>query len=178
MSHADDVARPGPVDPLDTPLAEFRLSSNGRVYTVHVERIHCQPLNFGLYMWSYMDPEDCPKDLQEHRRGELKTIKRLEAGLSRAWPYWKKPTLLTPVPDWRSRELQDPARWQGNLCAATLCSHDDFFPVPYRGDDGDETPADYSEAHVLYTTLLGEGLLPERIRNLIDWETVARPAVF
>ena len=178
MSQPNDVARPGAADPLDTPFGEFRLSSNGRIYTVFVERIHCEPLNHGLYEWSYMDPEDCPEELQDHRQRELRTIERLEVGLSFAWPHWKTPTLLTPPPDWRSPELQDPARWQGNLCAAILCSHDDFFPVPYRDDDGVEQPADCSEAHVVYTTLLGEGLLPERIRSIIDWERVARPAVF
>lgn len=178
MSHASDVARPGAPGPLDTPFGEFRLSSRGRVYTVFVERIHCQPLNDGLHEWSYMEPEEWRKELEQHRQDELETLERLKAGLALSWPNWSAPTVLTPTPDWHSRELQNAARWQGNLCAAILCSHDDFFPVPYRGADGVETPADYSEAYVVYTTLLGEGVLPERIRNIIDWEGVARPALF
>ncbi len=143
-----------------------------------VERIHCQPLYHGLYEWDYMDPEDCAEELEEYRRNELQTIDRLGAGLSLAWRGWEASTLLSPPPDWRSHEFQSAARWQGKLCAATLVSHDGFFPVPYRDADGVERPAECSEANVVDATLLGEGLLPERIRKIIDWEKVARPMVF
>ena len=54
---------------------------------------------------------------------------------------------------------------------------DDFFPIPFR-DGGAPQPADYSEADVLYATRLGEGPLPQRIRDAIDWERVARPQLF
>ena len=73
--------------------------------------------------------------------------------------------------------VPDGSRWQGHLWAATCRSLDDFFPIPFRGG-GAPQPADYSEADVLYATRLGESPLPQRIRDTIDWERVARPQLF
>jgi hypothetical protein len=123
-------------------------------------------------------PEYCTDELAETHRDELESIERLGIQLSLVWRDWESPVLLTPPPDWRSHEFQDPPRWQGKLCAATLTSLDDFFPVPYRNEDGIEVPADYSEARVIYATFRGEGPLPERIRRGLDWEKVAKPTIF
>ena len=168
----------GILHPLDTPLAAFPLNSNGRIYTVTVERLHSQPLYDGMLEWSFMDPEDWADELAEYHREELERTERLATTLALVWPRWESPVLLTPPPDWRKPEFQHPARWQGTLWAATLRSLDDFFPVPYRESDGTQRPAEYSEADVIYATRLGEGPLPARIRSGIEWEQIARPTVF
>jgi hypothetical protein len=177
VSHPDESGR-AIVHPLDTPFGEFQLNSNGRIYAIEVRRLHSQPLYYGLLEWSFMDPEDWADELAEAHRDELERTEHLGIQLSLMWLHWESPVLLTPPPDWRSAEFQNPPRWQGNLCAATLTSLDEFFPAAYRNDDGTEVPADYSEASVIYATLRGEGPLPERIRRGIDWEKVAKPKLF
>jgi len=78
----------------------------------------------------------------------------------------------TPAPC-RGR-LSAGERLFGRLCAAILRSWDDFFPRMCRDEKG-ESPADYSEACVIYAIGRSEGLLPERLRSRISWEDVARP---
>jgi hypothetical protein len=167
------------VRPLDTALAApILLYGNGRPYKVSVEAFYCYPLWAGMLEWGFMDPEESQEELEEFHRDELEMIEATAAHLTSLWPGWEPWTLITPTPDWRDPEFQQPRRWQGNLCAARLRSVDDSFPVPYRGDDGHEEPAQGSEASVMYTTWLGEGYFPERIARMINWEQVAQPIIF
>jgi hypothetical protein len=173
---------PTPIDAshtadLDRPFPSFSLTSNGRVYTIEIERLHSQHLYHGVLEWCPMDPEDSADELAEYHRKELDAAQRLAKDLALLWPGWKSPTMLTPTPDWRDPEFQHGSRWQGHLWAATLRSPDDFFPIPFRGG-GAPQPADYSEADILYATRLGEGPLPQRVRDAIDWERVAKPQLF
>jgi hypothetical protein len=80
--------------------------------------------------------------------------------------------MLTPTPDWRDPDFQHGSRWQ-QLWAATLCSLDDFFPIPFRGGAAPQA-ADYSRADVLYATRRGEGP-PRSDRACEEWE--ARPGM-
>jgi hypothetical protein len=172
----DSAAARVTTHPLDAQLEPFRLRSNERIYTVHVERLYARPLYEGILEWSFMEPDEYSDILTEFHCEELEKIEQLGIYLGFMWSGWEPWTLLTPLPDWKDAEFQNPARWQGNLCAATLTSWDSFFPIPYcDGDEQTEEPADYSEASVIYLTRLGEGPLPERIRSTIAWEQVAKP---
>ena len=162
------------MSPLDTPFDKltFRVDDNGKSYLVGVQDLCSQPLNEGLLEHSYMEPEEWSHELADMRQEELERISSFEVMVSMMWgrPSW---TLLTPTPSADAREFQDPDRIFGRLCAAVLKSFDPF-PVPYRGERGEE-PADYSEACVLYFARRSEGLLPESVRKLIRWEGIAKP---
>ena len=126
---------PTPIDvrhtaDLDRPFPSFSLTSNGRVYTIEIERLHSQHLYHGVLEWDPMDPEDSADELAEYHRKELDRAQRLAKDLALLWPGWKSPTMLTPTPDWRDPEFQHGSRWQGHLWAATLCSPRRLLPDP------------------------------------------------
>jgi len=153
----------------------FPLSCSGKVYTVKIEQLCSRPLHEGLLEHSYQDPEDpiIQDLLLEFRQEELSEIEDLKERLTGMWrrDAW---TVLTPTPHHAATDFQRGERLFGRLCAAILRSWDDFFPKMYRDEDG-ESPADYSEACVIYAVARSESLLPERLRNQIAWEDVARP---
>ena len=172
---------PTPIDArhtadLDSPFPTFSLTSNGRVYTIEIERLHSQHLYHGVLEW---DP--WTRGLRDDSRsttGRSWTRPSGSRRTSRSFgPGGSRPPCSRPRRTRRDPEFQNGSRWQGHLWAATLCSLDDFFPIPFRGG-GAPQPADYSEADVLYATRLGEGPLPQRIQDAIDWERVARPQMF
>ena len=165
------------MNPLDVPFEElaFRLPCNGRVYTVAIERFVTLPLHDGLLEQAYMDPEEWADELKELRDDEIGRIETLKGRLEALWGR-RQWTVLTPPPHHADAAFQSPERLFGRLCAAVLQSTDDFFPRPYRGAGGD-SPADYSEACVIYAVGQSEGLFPERLRNQIAWEDVARARI-
>ena len=114
-------------------------------------------------------------ELKELRDDEIGRIEMLKGRLEALWGR-RQWTVLTAPPHHADEAFQSPERLFGRLCAAVLQSTDDFFPRPYLGAGG-ESPADYSEACVIYAVGQSEGLFPERLRNQIAWEDVARARI-
>jgi hypothetical protein len=161
--------------PLDAPFEDlkFQLPCNGKTYTVTVEYLHSQPLYAGLMMFSleHMPPEEIDPMFADFHKHEKKAFRDLEKHLTKLWEPIEAPwAVLTPVPDQRSREFRYGQRLSLRLCAAVLESQDAGFPL--AGE------MDYSQARIIYTAMQSEGLLPQRIRSLIDWEQAARPCSF
>ena len=154
------------MDLLETGIEELRLgvsSADGLPYNLHLQTLWWQVLNPGLLEYSFDEPEFLREITEEE-------VDALMNRLGSLFPNRDRWTLVTALPTYEDAESRTHEAVQGRLCAGVLRCYDDYFP----GLEDLETYDYYSEANLVWITRKGEGLLPSRVRALIDWEAVAK----
>jgi hypothetical protein len=155
------------MDLLEGGIDELRAgvsSAGGLPYNLHLEYLWWQSLNVGLLEYSLDDHETLREITEE-------SIDALMSRLVSPLPNRERWSLITPVPTYDDDESCRHDVVRGRLCAGVLRSYDDYFP----GLDEPDSWNYYSEANLVWITRRGEGILPPRVRALIDWEEVATP---